>query len=221
MGGRKIGWQACTRENSIQVTDEELHCLEESAFGKVKSALAGINFVLKQRWKQVSGCKDDKIDYKQRKPPGDATCFLNTTERKRKGELLYPGLAVLALTLPNRTCQDAVGNWVNVSNESWERLVRCFVSIFSWFVCFLVWLLWEVYSRFHSSESQFPTSFGHGVEQTIRAKWYSQSQSLSPSHPLLLSSPLVLSPAHQYRNSTKSRLDSGFKLNSTNDLSMI
>lgn len=31
----------------------------------------------------------------------------------------------------------------------------------------------------------------------------------------------LLSPAHQYSNSTKSCLDSGFKLSSTNDLSMI
>lgn len=142
-------------------------------------------------WEENKYLGINMIDYKQGETSRRChTCFLSTAERKRKGQLLYPGHVILSLILTNRTCQDAARNWVNVSGESWKRLVKCFVFTSSWFVCFLVWCLWEVYRRFHSSESQFPTSFGQGVEQTIRGKWFSQTQCLSPFPPLPLSTSL-------------------------------
>lgn len=130
------------------------------------------------------------IDYKQGKPPEDGT-LASSAQRKGRGRASYciPAMQFSPI-LTNRTCQDAARNWVNVSGESWKRLGKCFVLISSWFVCFLVWCLWEVYSHIHSSESQFSTSFGQGVEQTIRGKWFSQSQCLSPFPSLPLSTSL-------------------------------
>ena len=99
----------------------------------------------------------------------------------------------------------------DVSNGSWERLVRCFVFIFPWFVFHCLTFMGSslLLSFFRESAPVFPWTW---VEQTIRGKRNgpSLSLSLSPfsSPTLILSlSLLLLSPTSQYNNNTKSCLD--------------